>query len=269
MNPVTIFQGNGPIVLGQPHSGTFVPEDILARLNETGRQLIDTDWHVPRLYDGLIADVTIVRANFSRYVIDANRPPDGAVLYPGQNGTELVPTRTFDGAPIWHSPPTPNEIADRLTTYHGAYHNALMAEITRVKEIHGIAILYDCHSIRSEIPFLFDNRLPDLNIGTFNGTTCARELTDAVTSVCSDNPHFSFVVNGRFKGGWTTRHYGRPHEGVHAIQMELAQRTYLAAEIPPFEYSESRAAPLRTLLRDILAAVGETAAYNLIPETRN
>lgn len=267
MTPVTIIQGSGPIILGQPHSGTFVPDGILAQLNDLGRQLIDTDWHVPALYDGLLDNVTIVRANFSRYVIDANRDPEGKSLYPGKNTTELVSTRTFDGEPIWTTVPSEAEIAERLATYHSAYHTALDTQIQRIKSLHGLAVLYDCHSIRSEIPFLFDNRLPDLNIGDNSGTSCDPALTMAVASACQTTDRYTCIVNGRFKGGWTTRHYGRPSEGIHAIQMELAQRCYLATEKPPFAYAPDKAAPLRALLQTILSAVQNRASQTITMET--
>ena len=263
MKPVTVIQGQGMIVLGQPHSGTHVPPSIFDDLNDTGKQLLDTDWHVPELYDGLVPDVTIVRANFSRYVIDANRAPDGAQLYPGQNGTDLVPTSTFDGTPIWRTNPTDADIASRLDTYHRAYHDALASQLERVKQMHGKAVLYDCHSIRSQIPFLFDDRLPDLNIGTNNGATCAPVISQAVSAVCEASADYTHVVNGRFKGGWTTRHYGRPETGVHAIQMELAQACYLASEVPPFAYSPAKANALRALLKTILLAVDEAARTSL------
>ena len=267
MKPVTVIQGSGPVILGQPHSGTYIPAPMLGRLNDRGRQLLDTDWHVPKLYEGLLPEATIVRANFSRYVIDANRAPDGTSLYPGQNTTELVPTSTFDGEPIWLKEPTEAEIAERLESFHRAYHFALESEIDRVNQIHGIAVLYDCHSIRSEIPHLFDDQLPDLNIGDNEGSTCAPEITAAIAAICAQSSRYSHVVNGRFKGGWTTRHYGRPETGVHAIQMELAQRGYLASETPPFDYDSARAGELRSLLKDILTAVNDTAKSRLMTET--
>lgn len=267
MKPVSVIQGTGPIILGQPHSGTFVPDNISASLNDRGRQFRDTDWHVPELYDGLLDNVTIVRANFSRYVIDANRDPDGQSLYPGQNTTGLVPMSTFDDEPIWTIEPTQDDIERRLQTYHGAYHSALSDEISRVKAKHGVAVLYDCHSIRSRIPYLFDDQLPDLNIGDNCGRTCAPELTQAIKTICRRSERFTSVVNGRFKGGWTTRHYGRPGQGVHAIQMELAQRCYLSTETPPFAYDQSKAAPLRALLRNVLNAVQDFATENTIMET--
>ena len=255
MNPVSIIHGKGPIVLAQPHSGTFLPEGLKAQLNPLGRQLLDTDWHVPTLYEGLLPDATTIRANFSRYVIDANRDPEGHSLYPGQNTTELVPTTSFDGEPIWDESPTDDDIAQRIKDYHAAYHAALTSELHRAKQQYGFAVLYDCHSIRSTIPHLFEGRLPDLNIGTNDGASCAPGLTDAALHVCEQQSEFTYVVNGRFKGGWTTRHYGRPSEGVHAIQMELSQRTYLQSETPPFDYDMQGAAALRELLRAILTAI--------------
>lgn len=254
ISPVEVKRGQGPVVLGMPHTGTHVPDDILARLNNEGRTLRDTDWHVDRLYDGLLPDATIVRATFHRYVIDANRDPFGASLYPGKNTTDLVPLTNFDGAPIWEIVPDAAEIARRRATYHGAYHAVLAAEIARARARHGGVILYDCHSIRSRIPHLFDGVLPDLNIGTNDGATCAGVIEQTVRDAAATSG-FTFVVNGRFKGGWTTRHYGWPETGVHAIQMELAQSLYLASEEPPFAYDEMRAENLCAVLKKILTSL--------------
>ncbi|WP_180898422.1 N-formylglutamate deformylase [Martelella soudanensis] len=256
-DPVIVKKGISPVILGLPHTGTHVPPDIEARLNDNGRLLADTDWHVDRLYDGLLADVTTVKATFHRYVIDANRDPEGVSLYPGQNTTGLVPETDFDSKPIWKDgeAPTATDIAARLEAFHAPYHAALAAEIARVKAEHGIAILYDCHSIRSHIPFLFEGKLPDFNIGTNLGVTCAPEFEAAAASVVSLAPGHDHAVNGRFKGGWTIRHYGRPETGVHAIQMELAQSTHLESEAPPFAYDDRKAEALRRHLQDILERI--------------
>ncbi|SER94827.1 N-formylglutamate deformylase [Rhizobium sp. NFR03] len=256
-----ITQGTSPVILAFPHTGTDVPADIAARLNDNGRVLADTDWHIHTLYDGLLADVTTVRATFHRYVIDANRDPEGGSLYPGQNTTGLVPETDFDGLPIWRqgAAPTTEDIAARLQAFHEPYHAALAAEIARVKALHGVAILYDCHSIRSHIPFLFQGKLPDFNIGTDNGRTCAPEIEAAAVTVSAAAAGYDSVLNGRFKGGWTTRHYGRPDEGVHAIQMELAQSTHLATEAPPFAYDPEKADRLRRHLKDILERIAKIA----------
>ncbi len=261
MTPVEVTRGDGPVVLGMPHTGTHVPADILARLNGVGRTLADTDWHVDRLYDGLLPGVTVVRATFHRYVIDANRPPDGASLYPGQNTTGLCPVTDFDGREIYRAGEAPeaDEVEDRRAQFHAPYHAALAAEVERVRTLHGVAVLFDCHSIRSRIPFLFEGRLPDFNIGTNEGRTCAPEMEAAVVRLCESAQGFTSILNGRFKGGWTTRHYGRPEAGVHAIQMELAQSTHLATEAPPFAYDEGKAARLRPHLRAVLQTLADIA----------
>ncbi|NDV00191.1 N-formylglutamate deformylase [Pseudoroseicyclus tamaricis] len=259
MNPVEVTRGDGPVVLGLPHTGTWLPEDVRARLNERGRALADTDWHIDRLYAGLLPGVTKVRATFHRYLLDANRDPSGASLYPGQNTTGLVPMTDFDGEAIWDDPPGEVEIEARREAYHAPYHAALSAELERVRARHGVAILYDCHSIRGEIPFLFGGHLPDFNIGTNGGTTCAPAIEAAVQGICAAAPGYSYILNGRFTGGWTTRHYGRPAKGLHAIQMELAQRNYLTEEAPPWAYDEAKAEALRTHLKDILQTLAGLA----------
>ncbi|MCV0426914.1 MAG: N-formylglutamate deformylase [Roseibium sp.] len=269
MQPVEIFRGDSPVVLGVPHSGTFVPAEIEARLNAIGRKLADTDWHVDRLYSGLLPGATMVRANFHRYVIDANRDPEGVSLYPGQNTTTLCPTTDFDGRPIYleGKEPAEAEIKERRLAWHAPYHSALKAELERVKARHGIAILYDCHSIRSVVPFLFEGTLPDFNTGTNNGKTCAPEIEAMVSDRTKTAEGYTSVLNGRFKGGWTTRHYGRPGEGFHAIQMELAQKTHLATEDTPFAYDTAKAEKLRLHLKDILTAL-ETLAPSLAEQDK-
>ncbi|MCZ0963563.1 N-formylglutamate deformylase [Paracoccus benzoatiresistens] len=257
-DPVIVEQGDGPVILGLPHVGTWLPDDIAALLNDRGRLLADTDWHIERLYAGLLPGATTVRATFHRYAIDANRGPDNESLYPGQNTTGLVPLTDFDGRPIWIREPDPQEIADRTARFHAPYHAALSAENARVRARHGVAILYDCHSIRSRIPFLFDGTLPDFNIGTAGGTTCDPRIQSAVETICRATGR-TMAVNGRFKGGWTTRHYGRPADNVHAIQMELAQSSHLATEAPPFAFDPVKAAPLRDTLKHILATLADLA----------
>ncbi len=257
-----LHQGTSPVILAFPHTGTDVPADMWERLNDNGRILADTDWHIERLYDGLLPDVTTVRATFHRYVIDANRDPAGVSLYPGQNTTGLVPETDFDGKPIWKEgeAPTEADIAHRLANFHAPYHAAIAAEIERVKAIHGVAILYDCHSIRSLIPFLFEGRLPDFNIGTDMGRTCAKAIETATFEACAKAEGYTSILNGRFKGGWTTRHYGRPETGVHAIQMELAQASHLSTEVSPFAYDEEKAARLRLHLKNILQRIEALAS---------
>lgn len=250
MQPVEIVEGDSPVVLGLPHTGIHVPPEVRAKLNATGRALADTDWNIDKLYDGLLPGVTTVRATFHRYVIDANRDPSGQSLYPGQNTTGLVPLTDFDGNDIWGQPPSGGEVEHRREQFHAPYHAALEAQMQRIAARHDVAILYDCHSIRSRIPYLFEGLLPDFSIGTNDGTTCSPKIAEAVKAQCRDAEGYTFVLNGRFKGGWTTRHYGRPAQGWHAIQMELAQSTYME-ESHPWPYLHARA----NLLRPHLAAI--------------
>lgn len=253
---IEVQRGNGPIILGLPHTGTDVPDDVRSRLNPRGLALADTDWNIHRLYDGLRDDVTFVRTPVHRYVIDVNRGPDDASLYPGQNTTGLCPVTDFDGAAIYRkgSEPDAQEVEQRRALYHMPYHAVLSTELERVKSHNGVAILYDCHSIRSRIPFLFDGNLPDFNIGTNSSTSCAISLEKTVQEICAAQTRYSLVTNGRFKGGWTTRHYGRPNDGIHAIQMELAQSTYMH-ETAPWTYDTTKAERLRDILKRILNAL--------------
>lgn len=269
MTPVEVRRGTSPVVLGFPHTGTFVPEEFWQKLNAEGRLLRDTDWHVDRLYDGLLPEATTVRATAHRYVVDANRDPSGKSLYPGRNTTGLAPLTDFDNRPIWQDGAEPGEsgTAWRVALFHRPYHDALAVEIARVKAAHGIAVVYDCHSIRSSCPFLFEGRLPDFNIGTDNGRACANAFEQAAVEICAAAQGYTSVLNGRFRGGWTTRHHGDPQNGVHAIQMELAQATYLETEEPPFHYSQAKAQALRAHLKDILARI-EAIAFSMARKGR-
>lgn len=258
MSVVEVIRGDSPVLLAMPHTGTDVPPAIAEQLNPTGRALADTDWHIDRLYNGLAPGATTVRATFHRYVIDANRDPSGASLYPGQNTTGLVPVSDFEGRPIWRDQPDADDVDARRVAFHAPYHVALEDEIARLKARHGVAVLYDCHSIRSRIPFLFDGQLPVLNIGTNDGVSCAGAIGQA-TVEAAEASGLSFVLDGRFKGGWTTRHYGRPADAVHAIQMEIAQRAYLAGEAPPWTYDPARAEPLRTAFTALLETIERLA----------
>lgn len=248
-----VSRGDGPLLLGQPHGGLEIPDGILARLNAAGRARADTDWHIGELYADLAPRATVVSTPIHRYVIDANRDPADTSLYPGQNTTALCPTTTFDGEPIYRAgeAPSSDEIAERQQRYHQPYHDALRTELDRIHQRHGYVILYDCHSIRSHIPFLFEGRLPDFNIGTNDTTTCDPAIENGVAASCAAADDYTAVVNGRFRGGWTTRHYGQPESGYHAIQMELAQRNYMLEE-SPWDYLGDRAARLRAILRAIL-----------------
>lgn len=254
-----LARGAGPLILSIPHCGRMLSPHLAERLTPVGLSLIDTDWWLERLYAfGRELDATIIAARLSRYVIDLNRDPSGVSLYPGQATTELIPTTTFDGEPLYRPgcELREEEIDERRRLYFMPYHEALAAEIARVKGRHGYALLYDCHSIRSVIPRLFPGTLPVFNLGTNAGASCAPALQDAIAVVLrgADSRGFSHVVNGRFKGGWITRHYGRPAENVQAVQMELACRAYMQ-ETPPFTYDEAKASAPQRVLRQVLEAM--------------
>lgn len=260
MSWLEVTRGDAPLVIAMPHTGTEIPPEVARGFPSQWHATRDADWWVDRLY-AFAAElgVTLVRTAISRSVIDVNRDPSGASLYPGQATTELCPATDFDGAPLYEgASPTADEIALRRRRWFEPYHAALAAELDRLKALHGRVVLYDAHSIRSRIPRLFEGELPQFNIGTNGGATCDPALTQAVAAVCAASGH-SHVVDGRFRGGWTTRHYGDPANGVHAIQMELAMRGYLSESAtpgpdnwpPPF--GPVRAAPLIATLREVIA----------------
>jgi len=244
-----ITRGDAPLIVSVPHAGTRIPARYADGLIDPATATRDADWNIDRLY-AFAADIgaTIVATAISRTVIDVNRDPSGASLYPGQATTELCPTTDFDGAPLYRDGETP-DVAVRRAAYYGPYHAALAAEIARLRAAHPDIVLYDAHSIRSHVPRLFDGELPQFNIGTNAGASCAPALVRAVAAACPEPK----VIDGRFKGGWITRRYGRPEAGVHAIQMELAIRGY-ADEAAPHLWDVTRAAPMQAILRDVLAA---------------
>lgn len=250
-----VQRSNAPLILAMPHGGTDIPDALLADFHSAWHARRDADWYIANLYAGLV-EATIISTDISRSVIDVNRDPTGKSLYPGQATTELCPMTDFDGAPLYaRGGPDQAEIARRRKTYFEPYHDALAAEIERLRKIHARVVVYDCHSIRSVVPRLFDGELPELNIGTNRGATCDPCLVKSVASAIATHSH---VIDGRFRGGWTTRHYGRPDRGVHAIQMELAIRAYLREPVAPSpdnwppDYDAAFAAPLRATLSRIL-----------------
>lgn len=245
-----VERSDAALILCFPHGGTDLPEPFDAGLISRDLALKDTDWHIRQLYDGL-ADATRIWTDVSRTVIDVNRDPSGVSLYPGQATTELCPTTTFDGEPLYLADVTIDTDA-RRAAYFDAYHAAIAAEIARLRGRHSEIVVFDCHSIRSVIPRLFDGELPALNVGTDGGATCAPALQDAVVAECAASGR-SHVVNGRFRGGWTTRHYANPGDGVHAIQLEIAQRAYLD-EAQPDRWNGAIADQLRPTLARILQA---------------
>ena len=256
MNLGDLVRGDAPLVIDVPHAGTYVPASIAERLTPVARTVPDTDWHVEKLF-AFARDVgaTLLVATHSRYVVDLNRDPSGAALYPGADNTELCPTRTFGNEALYAGGgPDAREVAVRRSEYFAPYQAQLAAEIERVRTRHGYAILLDGHSIRSEVPRFFAGRLPDLNLGTVDGESCAPSVQAAADAVIAGAAAFTSVVNGRFKGGYVTRHYGDPSRGVHALQLEIAQACYMD-ENPPYPWNAGRAAPLIDVLSRLVGAL--------------
>ncbi|HEU4665828.1 MAG TPA: N-formylglutamate deformylase [Dokdonella sp.] len=255
MDIYTLHRGSAPLFVSLPHDGSYLPPELAQRLMPSARHVPDTDWHVSRLYAfALEMGASMIVPTHSRYVVDLNRPSDDASLYPGQNTTGLCPIVQFSGEPVYQAGEEPHrsEIAQRVETYWMPYHTALKDEMARIKAAHGRVVLWEGHSIRSVVPFLFDGRLPDFNLGTSAGASCTPALQARLASILGAQSRYSHVVNGRFKGGYITRHYGHPEEGVEAVQLELAQLNYMDED--SFEYLPERAAPTQALIRALLQA---------------
>jgi len=232
-----------------------LPEDMALRMTAPALALPDTDRHVDVLYDFLDAlDATVIVATHSRYVIDLNRSPDSAPLYPGQTETGLCPTLTFDGEPIYlESGPDAEQIQQRRELFWQPYHDRLRQELDQLRARHDQVVLWDAHSIRSEVPELFDGQLPALNIGTYSGRACSKTLADLLFATANRTPVYPAVLNGRFTGGYITREYGDPDHGIHAVQLELAQRSYMR-ETPPYTFEPDKANEIRPVLKSLLNA---------------
>lgn len=255
MHTFELHRGSLPLLVSLPHNGTDIPDDIRAVLVDEAQAAPDTDWHVDRLYEFALAlGASVLKPRYSRYVIDLNRPPDDTSLYPGQNSTGLCPTVAFSGRPIYRDGKTPDaeSIVQRRAQYWQPYHTALQAELHRLKQQHGRALLWEGHSIRPELPFLFEGRLPDFNLGTAEGLSFPDAGLRAVEAVLSSQSEFSWVSNGRFKGGYITRHYAAPEAGIHAFQLELAQSAYLDEMMTAFD--ATKAEPVQALIARMMAA---------------
>lgn len=265
MNPIThpsapppfvFHQGTAPLLISIPHGGVFLPPLLAERLHPEAREVPDTDWHLERLY-AFAKDMgaSILAATHSRYVIDLNRPPDGASLYPGQNVTGLCPIDNFDETPLYPRGDVPDaaEIAARRDAIWAPYHAQLRAELDRIRALHGVAVLWDAHSIRSVLPRFFEGKLPDFNLGTADGASCAPELAQELLRIAQAAPGYTAVLNGRFKGGHITRHYGEPARGIHAVQLEMTQCCYMQ-EALPFAYLPERAEQVQPHVRHMLEA---------------
>lgn len=258
----TLERGEGPVLVSVPHASTYVPDAILARFSAAAACLPDTDWYVDRLYD-FVPDLGagMLVATHSRFVVDLNRPPDDSALYTRRT-TGLVPLETFDGKPVYRRGEEPDraETALRVEKYWHPYHEALAAELGRIREIHGHALVLDAHSIRSRLPQLFDGRLPDFNLGSYGGCSAAPGLVSAALTELESDRRWTCILDGRFRGGFITRHYGRPDRAMHALQLEMAQRAYMQ-EWPPRAGPHSMR-PVREMLKRLIRAL---SAWRPVP----
>lgn len=248
------IEGTAPLLISMPHCGTWLPPFEAGSMTPQAYHVADTDWHLDRLYDFAQAlGASIIRPNISRYVIDLNRPPDNAELYPGANGTDLCPVNNFASQDLYLDDEVPNEseIDRRLDKYWRPYHQKLEKELARLKKAHGVAVLFEAHSIRSVVPRLFEGKLPDINIGTAGGSSCAASLLSAVEQMLASQQDYSHVTNQRFKGGYITRAYGKPETGIHSMQLELSQCTYMQEKLP-FRYLPEKAAEVQPLLKQLV-----------------
>jgi N-formylglutamate deformylase len=255
MEIFTLQQGSTPLLVSLPHDGWQIPLDLAKRMTPSARRAPDTDWHVSWLYSfASELGASILAPRHSRYVVDLNRPPDDVSLYPGQNTTGLCPVVQFSGEAVYlpDQEPDADEIAERVETYWRPYHEALAAEIRRLQAAHGRVLLWEGHSIRSVVPFLFEGRLPDINLGTAAGASCLAATQSRIEAVLAAQSKYSWVSNGRFKGGYITRHFGKPDTGVEAVQLELAQLNYMDED--SFGFDEAKAGELQELLRELLKA---------------
>ena len=256
--PFRFRQGTRALLISMPHVGTHVPPALAERFTEEARHVPDTDWHLERLYD--FADelgASVLVATHSRYVIDLNRPPDGASLYPGQSVTGLCPVDTFDDTPVYANPgdlPGDAETAERRDAIWQPYHAKLAEELARIRAQHGVAALWDAHSIRSVLPRFFEGKLPDLNLGTGKGVSCDPALAQTLLGIAESATGYTGVLNGRFTGGYITRNYGNPAQNVHAVQLEMTQSSYMQEKLP-FDYLPEVAAGVQPHVRRMIEAV--------------
>lgn len=258
--PFRFVPGTRPLLLSIPHVGTYVPPAMAKRLTPAALAVPDTDWHLDRLYEGARAlGASVLIATHSRYVVDLNRPPDDASLYPGRSVTGLCPVDTFEEEPLYADPadrPGSAEVEARLAAIWRPYHEQLRTELARLRARHGAVGLWEAHSIRSELPRFFDGKLPDLNLGTADGAACDPELAQRLLEIARSVDGCTAVLDGRFKGGYITRAYGAPAEGVQAVQLEMTWRCYMD-ETPPYDYRPDLAQRMQPHLMSMLGAMLE------------
>jgi len=250
-------QGRTPLFISMPHDGTRIPGDLEARMTKRALQRPDTDWHVARLYQfAQDLGTSLIRPLYHRYVVDLNRAPDDTTLYPGSSNTEVCPSSCFDDSPIYRDGVVPDatEVAERIDTYWRPYHQRLQQELARIRNAHGVALLYEAHTIRSRVPRFFEGVLPDFNLGTADGKSCASALTQRFADQLAQIEGYTYIVNGRFKGGYITRAYGKPEDDIHVVQLELSQRTYMD-EDHPYTYREQLAQQVQPALKSVLATM--------------
>ncbi|HEY3597316.1 MAG TPA: N-formylglutamate deformylase [Paraburkholderia sp.] len=258
----SLQQGSLPLLISIPHMGTRIPEDIAATMTPAAARTDDCDWHLERLYAfAKRMGASMLMPSYARYVIDLNRPPDGANLYPGQDTTGLLPVDTFDKEPLYREGCLPDaaEIARRRAAYWQPYHEALAGELAALKAKHGKVLLWEAHSIRSRVPRFFDGRLADFNFGTSNGASAVPGVAETLAAVVERHGGYTAVANGRFKGGYITRQYGQPAQQVHAVQLELTQITYMEEQMP-YAYDDALAAKIEPLLETLIKAALEQVA---------
>ncbi len=246
--------GNLPLLVSMPHSGTFVPDNIKCHMTEEALKLPDTDWHIPNVYQFLEPmDVSVIQANYSRYVVDLNRPSDNASLYPGQDVPGICALDTFDKKAIYQNSYqlSQDEIHQRIEAYWRPYHDKLRLTLDNLVEKHGYALLWDAHSIKSHVPRFFENQLPDLNLGTADNKSCHPDLGQQLIQQASKAEQYTSILNGRFKGGYITRHYGVPSKSTYAVQLELSQATYMNEDYP-FEYNQEKAKKIAPVIQNLI-----------------
>jgi N-formylglutamate deformylase len=262
-DPYRFSAGSTPLLVSLPHDSTYIPEELARRMTPAALKTADTDWHVARLYDAAAGmGASILVATHSRYVVDLNRDPEDRQLYPGMDNTEVCPLLTFDMEPIYRPGAEPDaaEVRDRVARYWRPYHDRIDAELGALRARHGLAILFDGHTIRSQVARFFEGELPDLNLGTANGASIDPELGERIYAVLEASD-YSAVRDGRFTGGYITRHYGAPARNIHTVQLELTWRTYMD-ESEPFAYLPGRAAGLKKVLERMLAEILAWTAEN-------